>query len=120
MKRLLMLLAIGLTASVQAATVGIDASKPTGDVLAQSDPDGTGAVGFDSEISGGTRYSWGQSFTVGGAGWTVDAITLQKHFNPPGAADESRELKIAIFPMADFDDDSFGTFRGAGHDSGLC
>jgi hypothetical protein len=110
-QRVWMLLIIALTAmSVQSATIGLPAAKPTGDVLAQSDPDGTDGVGFDSELSGATRYAWGQSFTVDGTGWTIDAISLQKHFNPPGAADAGRQLKIAIFPMADFDDDAFGTF----------
>jgi len=89
------------------ASVGIDSSKPTGNILAQSDPDGTGQLGFDGELSGATRYAWGQSFTATSE-WTVDTITFQKQ--NLGALDGGRELKIAIFPMADFNSDAFGTF----------
>ena len=88
-------------------SVGIDSSKPTGSILAQSDPDGTGQLGFDGELSGATRYAWGQSFTATSA-WTVDTITFQKQYL--AALDGGRELKIAIFPMADFNSDAFGTF----------
>lgn len=89
------------------ASVGIDSSKPTGSILAQSDPDGTGQLGFDGELSGATRHAWGQSFTATSA-WTVDTITFQKQ--NLAALDGGRELKIAIFPMADFNSDAFGTF----------
>ena len=88
-------------------SVGIDSSKPTGSILAQSDPDGTGQLGFDGELSGATRHAWGQSFTATSA-WTVDTITFQKQ--NLAALDGGRELKIAIFPMADFNSDAFGTF----------
>jgi len=83
-------------------------AKPSTDVLAQTTSDGRSGVGFDSELSGGTRYTWGQSFTVAAGLWSIDTIALQKQTSE--VIDAGRKLKIAIFPMADYSTDDFGTY----------
>ena len=105
---------LALASSVQAAIIGISTDKPTDNIVAQTSPDGTSNVGFDTETSGGERYAWGQSFTVGAGGSTIDAISLQQGQNYGSylEADATRQMKIALFSydLATFNNDEFGTF----------
>ena len=116
MKRLLMLLAIGLTAaSVQAATVTGVAARPSGDILAESNPDGTDLRGFDAEekTPSNVRYAWGQSFTTT-ADWEVDKISMKRGqqyaFHDSVDLDAQYKVVLIEYDSATFDADSFGPF----------
>lgn len=100
--------------SVEASPVLLSATKPTGEVVAQSDPDGTNTaanhLAFDSEQAApNTRRSWGQSFHLAAAR-SLGAISVQVQGS--NAADSDSQIKLAIFQYnsATFDTDAWGTF----------
>jgi hypothetical protein len=100
--------------SVEASPVLLSATKPTGEVVVQSDPDGSNTaanhLAFDSEQAApNTRRSWGQSFNLDAAA-TLGAISVQVQGS--SAADSDGQIKLAVFryDAATFGADAWGTF----------
>ncbi len=103
-----------MAVSLQAATVTGVASRPTGDILAESSPDGTATLGFDAEErSPNNRYAWGQSFTPT-ANWELDKISVlrgaESGFLDTVESDTQIKVVLIEYNAATFDADVFGPF----------
>jgi hypothetical protein len=108
------------THGVEAAAVIVSTTKPTTNVLAQTTTDGTSPLGFDAvEDIPNTRYSWGQSFTVGASNWLVSAISVQYNRNQstlfdPVDLDARIKLVLFTFNSAAFDAAAWGDYNSPG------